>query len=89
MEDAVCVHILEQLFILEDSAYSGHWTMYFTDGMKYFINFSSNLNRNYSTEIPFYLEKFVRAEGCVIKTKSQQMDLDNPNVCIQPAVVTR
>ena len=89
MVEAVWVDILEQLFILGDSAYSGHWTIYFTDGMKYFINFSSDLNRNCSTEILFYLGKFVRAEGCVIKTKSQQMDLDNPNVCMQPAVTTR
>lgn len=54
-----------------------------------FLNFSSNLNGNCLGEILFYLGNVERAEGCMIKTKSQQMDLDNPAVHFQPAAVTR
>lgn len=34
-----------ELIIPEDSAYHGRGTVYFTDGMKCLINFSSNLNK--------------------------------------------
>lgn len=39
-------------------------------------------------EIVLYLGNFVRAEGCMIKTDSWQMDLNNPKVHIPPEVVT-
>lgn len=39
-------------------------------------------------EIVFNLGNSVRAEGCVIKTESWQMALNNPKVHIPPAVAT-
>ena len=39
-------------------------------------------------EIVLYLGNFVRAEGCMIKTESWKMDLNNPKVYIPPEVVT-
>ena len=39
-------------------------------------------------EIVLSLGNFVRAEGCMIKTESWQMDLNNPKVYIPPEVVT-